>query len=212
MGEESMSGCILCGSREGISCRFAHVEITHETVREPGEKYGKQLQRQRLLNVVDAAVCPRCAKRAKRKAVLWTIPITLVLTAVLTFFSLFAVRPNRNIRKEVASYPIVLPAVAVILWLLGLSVYLPKPAMIYGAEQARKALGAENNTILVPLEPALYTRKKDGEISLSKLTGSSNLCDDLAKALLPIMRGEAGEEEIERLKGMTFSKVERTRC
>ena len=42
----------------------------------------------------DGNLCRDCAKKAKIKAVLLTIPITLALTAVLTVLSFFKVRRN----------------------------------------------------------------------------------------------------------------------
>ena len=155
-------------------------------------------------------VCPDCARKAKLKAVLWTIPITLIATPVLVFLSLFAVRPNRNIRSEVTSWPITVPIVAVIFWLCGLSVYLPRPKELYAAELVRKRVGKPGSAFLVPLEPRCYTRREK-PVKPSDITYRTALQSDLAEKLTPVINGEADAASLQALVGQTFIKEERAR-
>ena len=114
-----MSSCVRCGSQEGEDGRYARVLTESEIIKKNGRRVREI--RETLVDIAHVAVCPRCARRKKWKEVLLTIPITLALTAGMTFMGLFAVRPNRNIRQEVASMPTVLPLVAAAAGLLGSS-------------------------------------------------------------------------------------------
>ena len=205
-----MSQCIQCGSPDGDERLYVCVESETETV--PGEKRGwkKRIRRETVTEIAPYAVCPDCARKAKIKAVLWTIPITLILTVALTFLSLFAVRPNRNIRKEVASWPTALPLVAVIVWLCGLSVYLPRPKELYAAELVRKRVGKPGSAFLVPLEPRCYTRREK-PVKPSDITYRTALQSDLAEKLTPVINGEADAASLQALVGQTFIKEENTR-
>ena len=201
-----MSSCILCGNNEGDEYQFARVRVDHETI--PAEKGKKHVTVETLEDIVPISLCSACVKKAKLKSVLLTIPIAIGAAVVMTILSFFTARPNRDIRREVASLPVVVPAVAVATWLIGLTVYLPRPAVAYAGEQARKRLSLPLNTLLIPLEAAYYTRRKDGEVSADKLRGKTALRTDLAEALIPVLRGDARTDEIEALRGRTFQKEE----
>jgi len=205
-----MSQCIQCGSPDGDERFYVCVEVETETV--PGEKPGRKIsiRKETVTEIAPYAVCPDCARKAKLKAVLWTIPITLIATPVLVFLSLFAVRPNRNIRSEVTSWPITVPIVAVIFWLCGLSVYLPRPKELYAAELVRKRVGKPNNAFLVPLEPRCYTRREKPVEPLD-ITYRTALKSDLAEKLVPVINGEADVTSLQGLVGQTFIKEENTR-
>ncbi len=170
-----------------------------------GRRQTEKIVTEKLLGAAHVSVCSSCAWKAKIKAILLTIPITLVMTLVLSFFSLFKARPNRDIRKEVASAPAVLPMVAGILWAIGLSIYVPRPLAFYAAEIARKDKGWAKNTFLVPLDARYYTRRRDGEISLAKLMSKTPIQTELAQKLVPAILDESGEAELEPLIGQEFT-------
>ena len=200
-----MSACIHCGGPDGVDYRFAHVETNSKSER---GNNGRQVRTvtEKLLGFPHAAVCPGCARRAKAKGILLTIPITLAMTAVMSVLSLFKARPNRDIRREVASAPVVLPIVAGILWVIGLSIYVPRPLASYAAEIVRKDKAWAKNTFLVPLDARYYTRRRDGEISLTKLMSKTPIQTELAKKLVPAILDESKETELEALIGQEFIK------
>lgn len=200
-----MSACIRCGSVAGEEYRFAHVEKNTVYENPPGGGKQKKIVKEKLLGVAHVSVCPSCARKEKLKAILLTVPITLLMTLVLSFFSLFKARPNRDIRREVASAPTVLPMVAGILWVIGLSVYVPRPLAFYAAEIVRKDKGWPKNTFLVPLDARYYTRRKDGEISLAKLMDKTPIQTELAPKLVPAILDESREAELELLIGKEFT-------
>ena len=203
-----MSSCVRCGSQEGEDGRYARVLTESEIIKKNGRRVREI--RETLVDIAHVAVCPRCARRKKWKEVLLTIPITLALTAGMTFMGLFAVRPNRNIRQEVASMPTVLPLVAAVLWLLGLSVYLPRPAALYAAEIVRKETGGPPNVFLLPLNKACYTRKSR-PLTAVDIMHRTAAKTGLADELIPLISGEADEESVQALIGKTFTKEEPAR-
>lgn len=198
-----MHPCIQCGSPHGEERFYVCVETETETV--PGEKRGRQknITRETVTEVAPYAVCPACAQKAKLKAVLSTIPITLLVTPVLVILSLFAVRPNRNIRNEAASWPVTVPIVAGIVWLCGLSVYLPRPKELYAAELVRKLVGKPANAFLVPLEPRCYTRR-ERPVHPADMTYRTALKSELAEKLVPAVNGEIDAASLQELVGQTF--------
>ncbi|MBR3740636.1 MAG: hypothetical protein IKN04_09285 [Clostridia bacterium] len=200
-----MSACIRCGSAAGEEYRFAHVETNTVFENPKGGGRQKKTVTEKLLGAAHVSVCSSCAWKAKIKAILLTVPITLVMTLTLSFFSLFKAHPNRNIRKEVASAPTVLPMVAGILWMIGLSIYVPRPLAFYAAEIARKDKGWAKNTFLVPLDARYYIRRKDGEISLAKLMSKTPIRTELAQKLVPAILDESREAELEPLIGQEFT-------
>ena len=206
-----MSQCIQCGRESGEELLYACVLTETETIKPEGEKYRKRITRETLTDIIPKTVCPECARKAKMKAVLMTIPITLILTVVMTFFSLFAVKPNRNIRKEVAAWPTVVPFVAVIVWLCGLSVYLPKPKELYTAEIVRKRMGLPNNSFLLPLDQRCYTCRKSGVLKPVDITHRTPTKTELAEKIIPVIQGEADEADLRALIGQTFVKEENAR-
>ena len=141
---------------------------------------------------------------------LMTIPITLIFVPLLVVMSWFTVRPHRNIREEVASYPVTVPLVAVGFWLCGLSVYLPRPKELYAAELVRKRVGKPGSAFLVPLEPRCYTRREK-PVKPSDITYRTALQSDLAEKLTPVINGEADAASLQALVGQTFIKEENTR-
>ena len=121
---------------------------------------------------------------------------------------MFAIRPNRNAKREVASLPVVMPCVAVILWLCGLSVYLPRPKEMYAAEIVHKCVGLPGKSFLLPLESRCYTRRQDGMLKPEDIKYKSAVRTELADRLVPVIQGEADGRE---LIGQTFIKEEDTR-
>ena len=206
-----MSACIQCGGPNGEECLYAFVAAERETG--PADKWGwrRRVIRETLTDIRPCAVCPDCARKAKIKAVLMTIPITLIGTAALTFLGLFAVRPNRNAKKEIASLPVVLPGVAVILWLCGLSVYLPRSKALYAAEIVHKRVGLPGNTFLLPLNRGCYTRRRSGALKPSDMMYKAPVKTELAEKLIPLIQGEADEAYGRALIGQTFTKEEDVR-
>ena len=206
-----MSQCIRCGQTGGEEHAYACVVIETETVQRAGEKRRTRITRETITEFRHVAVCPSCAGRAKVKAVLMTIPITLAMTAVMTVLSLFTARPNRNIRREVSSMPTVLPIVAAVVWVCGLSVYLPRPKELYAAEIARKFLGLPNNSYLLPLERRCFTRRERGELKMIDITHRTPLKTELAEIIIPVIEGRADEAYARALVGRTFTKEESVR-
>ena len=204
-----MSACIRCGSVNGVDGRYVRVLTETQEVPPRGREPKHRLIRETVVDIVDAAVCPACAGRAKMKAVLWTVPITLVMTAVMTVMSLFVARPNRNIRKEVAAMPTALPIVAGIIWLCGLSVYLPRPRELYAAEIVRKETKNPGNMVLVPLERRCYTRKE--RVTAVDIAYRTPVKTELAEKLIPLVMGQADDGYEQSLAGQTFVKKERAR-
>ena len=100
-----------------------------------------------------------------------------------------------------------LPMVAGILWVIGLSIYVPRPLAFYAAEIARKDKGWAKNTFLVPLDARYYTRRKDGEISLAKLMDKTPIQTELSQKLVPAILDENREAELEPLIGQEFILV-----
>lgn len=203
-----MAQCIQCGSLDGDERLYACVSAETETGPSDRRGWRKRVIRETLMDITPYAVCPDCARKAKRKAVLMTIPITIVGTVVLTFLGLFSVRPNRNAKREVESLPVVMPCVAVILWLCGLSVYLPRPKELYAAEIVHRCVGLPGKSFLLPLEPRCYTRRKDGTLKPVDIKYKSAVRTELADWLVPVIQGEADGRE---LIGQTFTKEEDTR-
>lgn len=203
-----MAQCIQCGGPDGDERLYACVSAETETGPSDRRGWRRRVIQETLTDITPYAVCPACARKAKRKAVLMTIPITIVGTVVLTFLGLFAVRPNRNARREVASLPMVMPCVAVILWLCGLSVYLPRPKELYAAEIVHKCIGLSGKSFLLPLEPRCYTRRKDGTLKPEDIKYKSAVKTELADQLVPVIQGETDGRE---LIGQTFTKEEETR-
>ena len=202
-----MSACIRCGSVTGEEYCFAQVEKNTAYEHSQGSGRQKKIVKEKLLGVVHASVCPSCAWKAKLKAILLTIPITLAMTLVLSFFSLFKARPNRDIRREAASAPTVLPIVAGILWIIGLSIYVPLPLAFYAAEIVRKDKKWAKNTFLMPLDARYYARRKNGEISLAKLKGKTPVQTELAEKLVPAILDKEREAELETLIEQEFTMV-----
>ena len=206
-----MSACIQCGGPNGEDLLYACVTTERET--SPADRWGwyKRVTRETLTEIKPYAVCPDCARKAKTKAVLMTIPITLIGTVVLAVLSWFVAKPNRNIRKEITAYPVVLPAVAVILWVCGLSVYLPRPKELYAAEIVHKQVGMNGSSFLLPLEVRCYTRRKSGVLKPEDIKYKSPMRTELADQLIPVIRGEADEVYTQALIGQTFIKEEDVR-
>ena len=200
-----MNPCVLCGGDHAVDQQYARVRIQREPLKEYRGRSRLYQITETMTDAVGAAVCPQCEKKAKRKAVLMTVPITIVMTIVLTLLSFFVAKPNRNIRKEVASLPVVVPCVALILWLIGLSVYLPKPAAQYAAEAVRKRLGSGNDMVLICLDPRCYARRKDGSLDLWKLKSHTPLKTELADRLLDIMKNGCDAQALEELRGQPFT-------
>ena len=205
-----MGLCIQCGSADGIESRYARVLTDTEIVQKQGSRRKTRIIRETLVDLMEIAVCPRCANRKKWKAVLMTLPIALVMTAVLWVAGLFAVRPNRNIRREVNSLPVALPVAAAILWAIGLSVYLPRPAALYAAEIVRKETGGPPNMFVLPLNKACYTRKSR-PLTAADILHRTAAETELAKELIPLINGEADEESAQALVGKTYTKEEPAR-
>ena len=205
-----MSACIQCGGPNGEELLYACVTTERET--SPADRWGwyKRVTRETLTEIKPYAVCPDCARKAKTKAVLMTIPITLIGTVVLAVLSWFVAKPNRNIRKEITAYPVVLPAVAVILWVCGLSVSLPRPKELYAAEIVRKDTGGPPNMCLLPLHKACYTRKSR-PLTAVDIMHRTAAKTGLADELIPLISGEADEESVQALIGKTFTKEEPAR-
>ena len=110
--------------------------------------------------------------------------------------------------KLLPPVPVVMPCVAVILWLCGLSVYLPRPKEMYAAEIVHKCVGLPGKSFLLPLEPRCYTRRKDGTLKPEDIQYKSAVRTELADRLVPVIQGEADGGE---LIGQTFIKEEETR-
>ena len=106
--------------------------------------------------------------------------------------------------------PTVLPLVAAVLWLLGLSVYLPRPAALYAAEIVRKETGGPPNMFLLPLNKACYTRKSR-PLTAVDIMHRTAAKTGLADELIPLISGEADEESVQALIGKTFTKEEPAR-
>ena len=200
-----MSQCICCGRADTEETAYACVATHTETVVRPDKRHRVRVRTETLTEIVHAAVCPACARKAKAKNVLMTIPITLALTPVLTVLSLFVAKPNRNIRNEVSSWPTVLPVVAIVVWLCGLSVYLPKPKELYAAELVRKSLGMDGDTFLLPLDRRCYRRRKDKPLRMIDITHDTAAQTELAEKLLPLIEGEADEASAQSLIGQAFT-------
>ncbi len=200
-----MSQCSLCGSREGTEQKYAVIRKESEPLNEYHGRSRVYRITETMTEILDASVCPRCAKRAKRNAVLKTVPIALAMTAALIFFSFFKARPGRNIRREVASLPALLPWIAAGVWLIGLTVYLPKPAALYGAERLRKEKGYPNDTFLVLLDPQYYTRRRDGSLSVSRLTDRTPLKTELADRLTDALAKNSDAQMLEALLNQPFT-------
>lgn len=209
-GGVTVSQCICCGREGADAMRYVCVATNTELVKPAGERRQKRIIRETVTEIRPEAVCAACAGKAKTKAVLMTIPITLVMTAVLTVLSFFTARPRRNIRQEVASMPMTLPLVAVILWICGLSVYLPRPKELYAAELVRKALGISGDHFLIPLDRRCFTRR-ERPLKAIDVSHRTAVKTDLAEKLLPLIEGGVGEDSARELIGQTFTKEEYTR-
>ncbi|MBR5110428.1 MAG: hypothetical protein IK099_09540 [Clostridia bacterium] len=198
-----MSACIRCGSPDGDECLYVRVET--ETVTGTSEKRGwkKRTVRETVKGITPYAVCPACAKKAKLRAVLMTIPITLIAVPVMIVLSWFSPKPNRDIRKEMASYPVAVPLIAVIVWLCGLSVYLPRPRALYAAEIVHKEAGMSGKAFLVPLDARCFTRRKG--VKPADIMYKTPVKTELAEKLVPLVEGETDGRD---LIGQTFVKEE----
>lgn len=199
-----MSRCIACGREEAEERRYACV--TQETeLRDNPEGKGKiRVIRETVTEIIPAAVCIRCARKKKIKMVLKTVLISLVVTPILAVMSLFTARPNRNIRSEIADMPIVLPVVAVIVWICGLSVFLPIPRDMYMTDILRDHFGLDPSQFLVPLDRRSLTRRRQGPVRAGDVRGRCPVKTDLAEQLLPLIEGTADEADEQALIGRTF--------
>ena len=206
-----MGKCVRCGCETSEGMDYACVVGETEICRPEGGKDRKKVTRETLTEIVHKSVCPECARKAKIRATLMTIPITLGATAVLTVLSMFTARPNRNIRKEIASMPVVLPIVAVVLLLCGLSVYLPRPKELYGAEIVRKSLSLPGNAFLLPLNRRCYTRRTYGELKAEDIRHRSPARTELAEKIIPLIEGRMDNAAAQALVGQTFVLEERVR-
>ena len=202
-----MSACIRCGSPDGEERLYVCVEKETKTV--PAEKMGRKIRftRETVTGISPYAVCPACAKKAKLRAVLMTVPITLLTVPVMIVLSWFSTKPNRNIRKEMASYPVAIPLIAVILWLCGLSVYLPRPRELYAAEIVWKETGMSGKAFLVPLEARCYTRRAR-PVKAIDIAYRVPIKTELAEKLVPVVNGETDTASLNPLVGETFTKEE----
>ena len=200
-----MRACIQCGGPQGQEYRFAHVEAgaKEEAAAEGGQK--RRFRTERVLSVSRAAVCPFCARKARIRAVLMTVPLALGITAVFLVLSLFSLQPGRNARREMASLPLAIPIAAGCVWLCGLSVYLFRPRALYAAEIVRRRTNVAASAFLVPLDGALY-RRRDGAVDAAALARKTPLRTPLAGQLAPLISQNAPDAAFEVLAGREFTQ------
>ncbi len=206
--EDNMPKCVLCGRNDGLEKHYACVLIEHEKQEATGTKRGRGIRKETLTEIVSANVCERCEKMTKLKAVLSTIPLAIIATMICSVMALFSVRPNRNIRDEIASFPTVFLIVGAIIWVLGVSVFLSTSKEQYAAEKVRKVLKKPLNMVLVSLEPSAYTRKDRGPSALD-IKSKTAVKTELAEKLLPVIRGEAEESVLQTWIGQPFTAEDR---
>ena len=206
-----MSRCIQCGREDAEDRLYACVRTESEIVAKPGEKHRTRVLRETVTEVFREAVCTDCARKKKLRAVLMTLPITLLSVPVMAVLSLFSVRPNRNIRSEISDFPITLPIVAVIFWACGLSVYLPIPRDMFMTDIIRKHRSLAPDLILVPLDRRALTRRKDGPVKASDIRRRRPVKTELAEKLASLIEENTGEAGAQALVGQTFTAEELAR-
>ncbi len=200
-----MGECIRCGRGETEERTYVLVKTESEIIERPGERHKIRITRETVTEILHVPICHSCARKQKLRAVLMTLPITLLVTPVLAIMSLFTVRGGRNIRQEVASLPTTLLFAAAVILICGLSVFIPIPTEMYKRDILQKQMGLDPNVLVVPLDRNCMTRKKTKPLTASSVRYHCHLKTALADQLVPLIEGTVDEAAAQALIGQTFT-------